>query len=332
MITKRRVILSESFNPYFNLALEEFLFNKVEDQEIILYLWRNKNTVVIGRNQNPWKECNLEVLANNKGILARRLSGGGAVYHDLGNLNFTFLMRETNEDLNKQLSVIINALEDLGIKARFSGRNDILVQDKKISGNAFYRDEDRYYHHGTLLFNVDMDILPKILTPSIEKLESKGIDSVKSRVMNLKDCKENLTIESLTKALIKSFEFNYGHIDKIESLDENLSHIEELIKSYSSELWIYGDCPNFQVSLEKNFKEGKIQLNIKAEDGRIEKCKIYTDSLLTKEFAYIETLLKGCNFNKAQILKSLEVSKDNHGENQINVINRIREIIEEATI
>lgn len=332
MITKRRVILSESFNPYFNLALEEFLLNKVEEQEIILYLWRNKNTVVIGRNQNPWKECNLEVLTKNKGTLARRLSGGGAVYHDLGNLNFTFLMRETNEDLNKQLSVIIKALEELGIKARFSGRNDILVQDKKISGNAFYRDEDKYYHHGTLLFNVDMDILPKILTPSIEKLESKGIDSVKSRVMNLRDCKESLTVESLTKALIKSFEFNYGQIDKIESLDENLSHIEELTKSYSSEQWIYGDCPNFQVSLEKNFKEGKIQLNIKTEDGKIEKCRIYTDSLLIKEFAYIENLLKGCDFNKAQILKSLEVNEDNHGENQSNMINRIREIIEDATI
>ncbi|EQB89505.1 hypothetical protein M918_03045 [Clostridium sp. BL8] len=185
MVTKTRVVVSKSFDPYFNLALEELLLNKVEREEVILYLWQNEKTVVIGRNQNPWKECNLELLSRVNGKVARRLSGGGAVYHDLGNLNFTFLMREENEDLSKQLGVIIRALKELGIEAVFSGRNDILVDNKKISGNAFYREENKYYHHGTLLFDVDMEILPKILTPSIEKLQSKGIDSVKRQSYKL---------------------------------------------------------------------------------------------------------------------------------------------------
>ncbi|MEG0772170.1 lipoate--protein ligase [Clostridium sp.] len=332
MIAKRKVIVSNSYNPYFNLALEELLLNTVEKHEIIMYLWRNQNTVVIGRNQNPWKECNLEVLSRNKGKLARRLSGGGAVYHDLGNLNFTFLMSDENEDLSKQLSVIIKALEELGVKAGFSGRNDILVQNKKISGNAFYREEDKYYHHGTLLFDVDMEVLPTILTPSIEKLESKGIDSVKSRVTNLKGCKEGLTIDKLKEALIEAFKYNYGKIDNTQYVDEGSVSMENLILKYSSEEWVYGDCPSFDVSMDKLFKEGKIEINLKTEEGKINQCKIYTDSLMTREFTVIENLLKGCNFNKVDILEKLENANESFPKGEINVLTMVKEIIEDTMI
>ncbi|MBU5485897.1 lipoate--protein ligase [Clostridium sp. MSJ-11] len=309
MISKRKVIISNSFNPYFNLSLEEYLLNNIEEDEMVLYLWRNENTVVIGRNQNPWKECNLEKLSNMKGKIARRLSGGGAVYHDLGNLNFTFLTGEKNEDLSKQLSVIIEALKEQGIESSFSGRNDILVDGKKISGNAFYWDNNKYYHHGTLLYKVDVEKLTAILTPPTHKLTSKGIDSVKSRVANLKEYREDLTIESLMKSLIRAFEVKYGEINDIKYLDEEVLDLHELTNKYSSSQWIYGDSPDFHISIDRVTSEGKIEINISAEDSEIKKCKIYTDSLYTKEFTIIEKILEGCVFNKDNIIEVLDKNR-----------------------
>ena len=156
MSKRLTVIEGISTSPYENLALEEWLLNHVAADEVILYLWQNQHTVVIGKNQNAWKECNITTLEADGGHLARRLSGGGAVYHDLGNLNFTFLAQKENYDVSKQTDVILNALAALGIVAEKSGRNDILVDGRKISGNAFYDHKGRCYQHGTLLLNVDM--------------------------------------------------------------------------------------------------------------------------------------------------------------------------------
>lgn len=142
MVTKLTYIESDQVNPYKNLAVEEYLLLHCEDKECILYLWQNQNTVVIGRNQNAWKECKVTKLEEENGHLARRLSGGGAVYHDLGNLNFTFLVNKDEYSLEKQLQVIINAMGRLGLKAEKSGRNDILIDGKKFSGNAFYEQEN----------------------------------------------------------------------------------------------------------------------------------------------------------------------------------------------
>ena len=166
-------IESGQFHPYKNLAVEEYLLLHCEPQECILYLWQNQNTVVIGRNQNAWKECKVDSLEENGGHLARRLSGGGAVYHDLGNLNFTFLVSKENYSIDRQLEVIVKAVQKLGAKAEKSGRNDILIDGKKFSGNAFYEQEQHCYHHGTLMMNVNKEMLSKYLTVSKEKLQSK---------------------------------------------------------------------------------------------------------------------------------------------------------------
>ena len=156
MIEKVAVCHSESFDPYYNLAIEEVLLESVQQGESILYLWQNAATVVIGHNQNPWKECRVGHLEEDNGHLARRLSGGGAVYHDIGNLNFTFLCSDKDYDLKKNLSVIVEACRANGIAAEISGRNDILVQGCKFSGNAFYHTHGNSYHHGTLMVNVDV--------------------------------------------------------------------------------------------------------------------------------------------------------------------------------
>ena len=151
MIQQIQYVISKGTNPYENIALEEYLLQRVSENTCILYLWQNKNTVVIGRNQNCWKECKVTALEEDGGYLARRLSGGGAVFHDLGNLNFTFLVRKVDYDVDRQLEVILTACRMLGIHAEKTGRNDITVDGKKFSGNAFYKTEESCYHHGTLL-------------------------------------------------------------------------------------------------------------------------------------------------------------------------------------
>ena len=205
MIERLTYIETDNTNPYHNLALEEMLLENVEKNECILYLWQNKNTVVIGRNQNSWKECKVEFLEENGGNLVRRLSGGGAVFHDLGNLNFTFLVHKENYSVERQLQVIIKALEKFGLKAEKNGRNDITVDGRKFSGNAFYQLKDNCYHHGTLMVNVNMQDLSKYLNVSKDKLKSKGVDSVKSRVINLSSLCEEITISSLKDKLFEAF-------------------------------------------------------------------------------------------------------------------------------
>ena len=175
MVKNLVFIETDGVDPYENLAVEEYLLFHCQKDQIILYLWQNQNTVVIGRNQNAWRECRISELENSGGHLARRLSGGGAVYHDLGNLNFTFLARKDDYDLDRQMKVILSALQKLDIRAEKSGRNDILVSGKKFSGNAYYQHGDYCYHHGTLMVDVKKDDLGKYLTVSREKLNGKCV-------------------------------------------------------------------------------------------------------------------------------------------------------------
>ena len=202
MIKRLLVCRSRGFDPYENLALEEALLHRVGEGELILYLWQNERSVVISRNQNPWKECRTALLAEEGGHLARRLSGGGAVFHDLGNLNFTFLMNEADYDLPRQLTVLERACRSLGIPAQRSGRNDLLAEGRKFSGNAFYKHAGKAYHHGTLMVDVDLERVQRYLSPSKAKLAAKGVDSVRSRVVNLREFVPELSMEQLSDALI----------------------------------------------------------------------------------------------------------------------------------
>ena len=272
-------VTGSTFDPYYNLALEEHLLNRVSRDSYILYLWQNQNTVVIGRNQNPWAECRTALLQADGGHLARRLSGGGAVYHDLGNLNFTFLCKEEHYDLQKQLSVIKKAVKLAGIDAEFSGRNDLLAGGRKFSGNAFYHSKGAAYHHGTLLIHTDSDKLQRYLSPPKAKLEAKGIASVRSRVVNLTELSPALTCEAMKAYMVQAFSQIYGG-DPVEltMTDADTQAVAQLKSRYESQDWLFGNPIPFSCTMEDHFPWGHLQLQLFIQNSRIHALRVYTDA------------------------------------------------------
>jgi len=307
LIYNIKYIIGDLYDPYYNLALEEYLLTHVKKGECILYLWRNEKTVVIGRNQNPWKECKLQELEDFGGKLVRRLSGGGAVFHDLGNLNFTFLMNKDDYNLIKQQDVIVKAVNQLNIPAVINGRNDITVEDRKFSGNAFYTDGVNAYHHGTILVNVNMGDLSKYLNVSKDKLVSKGVASVKSRVVNLTEYDKSLTIDKMRKEIMKAFESLYGLV--AEEMDMSIIAEEDLMlrrNRFSSWEWNYGKKLDFDYIIEERFSWGNVEVLLKVDKGIIKEGKVYSDSLDTDYISRLSQSLSGCRFSSEDIIKRIE--------------------------
>jgi len=293
------VIESQGHDPYSNLALEELLLKELPADSLILYLWQNQNTVVIGRNQNSWRECNVTRLEEDGGRLARRLSGGGAVFHDLGNLNFTFLAHKDDYDIQRHLQVIIRALKDFGIDAQFSGRNDILTEGRKFSGNAFYRTQGACYHHGTLLIDVDFSKLSRYLQVSKEKLASKGVASVQSRVINLSELNSELTTDSIRPSLVHALAEITGLPVEPFVLDPvKLENLETLADRYRSWEWLYGSAFPFQVEFAQRFPWGEVQIQCQVEDGQVKEARVYSDAMAVGFALTLQTLLKGSRYQK----------------------------------
>ena len=310
MIQNIAVCQGHSLDPYYNLALEEVLLNNLQQGECILYLWQNANTVVIGRNQNPWRECRISRLEEDGGHLARRLSGGGAVYHDTGNLNFTFLCRDKDYNLKKHLSVIVEACRANGVVAEISGRNDVLAQGCKFSGNAFYHHEGKSYHHGTLMVNVDVERVERYLSPSPAKLKAKGVASVRSRVINLCELAPSMTCKSLSQDMVSAFEEVYGLKPRelrIEDLDSNT--IELLCQRNASQEWLYGRDLPLNFSCSDRFSWGELVLDLEIERGRINKVQVYTDSMDWQLAAILEQTLTNIEFSMHQLSQALTTSE-----------------------
>lgn len=302
-----RVIRSRSFDPWHNLALEEALLADVTPNEVILYLWQNENTVVIGRNQNAWQECRWKELEADNGKLARRLSGGGAVYHDLGNLNFTFVMDKKLFDLHRQLEVILGAVKRLGVDAKFSGRNDLVAEDgRKFSGNAFHHTSDAAYHHGTLMLNVDFSKLSQYLQVSQDKMKSKGVTSVKARVVNLSELSDQAKLEPLMDALRESFIEVYGGSGEELRPSDITTDLTPLYEKYSSWEWRYGRTPKFDVSYSTRFTWGGIDMGFSLEEGRVAACTIYSDAMDSALIQEIAARLEQIPFRLDAIIEKLE--------------------------
>ena len=313
MIKSLYTYVGEGVNPYENLALEEVLLENVPEESCILYLWQNQKTVVIGKNQNAWSECKIKELQADGGHLARRLSGGGAVFHDLGNLNFTFLVRTEDYDLDKQLDVIMTAVKSLGIKAEKSGRNDIITQDgRKFSGNAFYHNGNKSYHHGTIMMNVDKERVADYLNVSAAKLASKGVKSVKSRVVNLTELNPDITVESMTKALFKAFDEIYsGKAVPFELSEENRNEIAKLKSRNESFEWIFGKKIQFDLKLENRFTWGGVEIDLQVDEGKVLEAMIYSDAMDANFIAKFAEPLVGQRFSSDNLANSLKTLTNN---------------------
>ena len=267
------VIKSNLNNPHRNLAAEEFLTANIGEGTEILFLWQNAATVVIGKNQNSRAECNLERMEEDGVLLSRRLSGGGAVFHDLGNLCFSFISHEKIHNVTRQLSVIANACRAFGIDAEPTGRNDIEADGRKFSGNAFYSVGENKCHHGTVLISADKSRLANYLTVSKTKLEAKGIKSVRSRVVNLTELVPEMTVEAFEQALISAFAPDMT----LPMPNEGLYAARASF--LSSREWLLGEDPEFTDEVKYRTAEGEFTLHLTVKGEIVTDCTVYTDSL-----------------------------------------------------
>lgn len=296
MIKRLEVYKSQKTNPYVNLGIEKHLLNRVDEGTIILYLWQNKNTVVIGKNQNPWAECSVSFVEKDGGYIARRESGGGAVYHDLGNVNFTFISSKENMDVSRNMQIIQKACEKVGVKTEISGRNDILADGKKFSGNAFYNTKDKAYHHGTILVSADKEKMQKILTPSKAKLVAKGVKSVSSRVVNLAELSPNATCENIKESILSAFKETFP-LPCEEIINIDMDFVNSVAEEYSSWDFVFGKTIDFSVSLENRFTWGQVQLLLNVQEGVITVIQVFTDAMDSTLSESLERVLKNCKYD-----------------------------------
>ena len=300
-------IYNKSLNPFYNMAAEEYLVKNSNDE--IFMLWQNDNTIVIGRNQNTLSEINYDYVKENNINVVRRMSGGGAVFHDMGNINFTFILNSEDDFSNygKFTSPIIEFLKTLGIDASLSGRNDLLIDGKKFSGNAQYMHKGRIMHHGTLLYSSQSDKIVSSLKVSEDKIKSKGIKSVKSRVTNIID---HLDIPlSATEFIEKLSEYmlQNGNISSIYDLENDREQIEKLRdEKYATWDWNFGYSPKYSFSKKERFPSGGIEVCMDVKtNGIIENVKIFGDFFSKNEISDLEKLLCGKKHEYHELERSL---------------------------
>lgn len=303
-------IKNDSNNPYYNLALEEYALKNLDLGDDILILWINEPTVVVGRNQNTIEEINSKYIKDNNINVVRRMSGGGAVYHDYGNVNYTFITDSEGDSANnfrKFTQPVINYLETIGVKAEFSGRNDITVDNKKVSGTAQYYHKNRMLHHGAILFHTDLNVLKNALNVKLEKIESKGIKSVRSRVANIYDYLPNKMSAMEFKEGLSEFILNASKGNKEYILtEEDIANINKLKEEkYNTWEWNYGESPNFDLQKSKRYPGGSIDIRLNVQNGVIKECKIFGDFFGKNNITELEDKLKGVNFKEDSVRELL---------------------------
>jgi lipoate-protein ligase A len=307
MINRIQIIETSETNPYRNIALEALLLRRLNEGSCVLYLWQNRHTVVIGRNQNAWKECRVEELEASGGFLARRLSGGGAVYHDGGNLNFTFIMGKEDYDPGKQNEVILRALRAAGIEARASGRNDMEIEGRKFSGHAYYLAEKNVFHHGTLLVNAGLEAAEKYLSVSAGKIKAKGVESVRKRIINLCELKSGLTIDELKVLLKKAFGEVYGPQPQPLSPEAfEGEELDTLEKHFGSPEWKYGRNPPFTFESSGRFPWGGVEIRLDVRENRVSEAAVYSDAMDEEFILKIQDLFGNLSFDRSSFRTALE--------------------------
>ena len=346
---KTQFVVSNQTNPYWNIAVENYLLSLPESETITLYLWRNHRTVVIGQNQNPFSECNVEALEADGGYLMRRKTGGGAVYHDDGNINFSFVVPKKYYDQTRQFSVIQRAVLDFGIASELSGRNDLLAferdrsgangatsterdrsgangatsterdrsgangatsterdrsganeastEGRKFSGNAFSRGRYQDLHHGTILIKGNIEDLQRYLKPKPAKLLKHGVDSVRSRVVNLSEINPEITSENIVPHLKAAFEEIYGMQAVTLDFKDIITHpeVRKLYDEFASDEWRYNKWKNFTAQRSAQFEWGGVEVSLDISNGVIRGVRIASDALDTESIEKARNLLCGAS-------------------------------------
>lgn len=304
-------VIDKNIDPWWNLAAEEYLFKQLSVP--IFRLWQNNNAIIIGHHQNAFAEINTEYVRSNGIKVVRRLTGGGAVFHDLGNINFTFIDNVTvSEDTSSMFArftkPIIEALRELGVNAYLEGRNDLLIDGKKFSGNAVARYKNRLLQHGTLLFSASMADLSNALSSRPEKFTGKSVQSNRGRVTNISEhLEEQMPIENFIEYLHNFIAGERSGYSEYKYTEEDLREIEKLKEGkYSRDSWNYGESPAYTYSKVVKFPAGLIELYLKVEKGRIEEVKIFGDYFFTKETEELENHIKGCRHSYEELKERLE--------------------------
>ena len=296
---KLQIIISNQHDPFLNRAVEQYLTERQAEDTVTMYLWKNQQTVVIGYNQNPYSECNVQLLLDEGGHLMRRGTGGGAVYHDLGNINFSFIADKSIYDVKKQLSVIQYALLDYGLQTEISGRNDLTYQGRKFSGNAFAKGQRNDLHHGTILIKTDGAMMQRYLIVDKAKLLKNGVKSVATRVINLSEAAPELTSENIKQPLVHSFEKVYG--SQAEVLDFNTIVNKPEVRAIRSEIssykFLFGRWEHFKTTKKARFPWGGVEIALHIDEAQavIMDIQIASDCLDTESIEKAEALLKGCS-------------------------------------
>ncbi|RWR14574.1 lipoate--protein ligase [Siminovitchia fortis] len=299
-------------DPRINLAIEEYALKNLDindDGYLLFYI--NEPSIIIGKNQNTIEEINTEYVEKNGIHVVRRLSGGGAVYHDLGNLNYSFITKDEGDsfmNFRKFTEPVIKALEKLGIKAELQGRNDIVVEGRKISGNAQFATRGRMFTHGTLLFDSEIENVVSALKVRKDKIESKGIKSIRSRVANISEfLEEKMTTEQFKELLLRYIFDGQDPIPEYKMTEDDWKKINEISqKRYRNWDWNYGKSPKFNIQHSHRFPVGQIEFRLDVNKGLITGCKIFGDFFGIGDVSDIEDRLTGVKYERSEIAKALE--------------------------
>lgn len=303
-------------DPRINLAIEEYILKNMDiEKDDYLLFYINQPSIIIGKNQNTIEEINTDYVEENGIIVVRRLSGGGAVYHDLNNLNFSFLTKDDGNSFSnykKFTQPVVDALARLGVNSELSGRNDILAEGKKVSGNAQYSTRGRMFSHGTLMFDLDIDAVVNSLKVKQDKIESKGIKSVRSRVANIIDfLPERITVEEFRMEILKSIFGGEENIKYYELTEEDWKKIHEISESrYQLWEWNYGKSPRFNIQKTKRFPSGSLDIRLDVNKGVIEEATIFGDFFGIGDVEEVAQLLIGTKYERGAIaekLKNIEI-------------------------
>ncbi len=302
-----KIVLNENTDLSFNMAAEEYMMKNFDDD--IFMLWRASRSVLIGKNQNSLEEINYDYVKENDIPVVRRLSGGGTVFCDLGNTNFAFIVSDTKSfsDFKKFTTPILEILQTLGVDAEFSGRNDLTIEGKKFSGNAQYKYKDRLLHHGTLLFSSDISDLSKAINPKKVKYESKGIDSVKSRVTNISShLNSDIDIMDFRKMINEHIKNTSDNAEFYEFTKEDIKKILKIKKErFDTWEWNYGNSPKYSLTQSKKFPGGIVEISFEIKNGKIDKLKFYGDFFSKLDLSDIENALVATDHNEEKILQVL---------------------------